>query len=217
VAGAIFKGFEGHLQTDLYAGYNEVVLSTNVQRIACLAHVRRKFIEVDKIAPKEVTAILQMFAKLYHFEKQWVALNDSERKEKRNKHSKEVLEKLHTYLSSLQQVTLPKSPLAKAINYALSQWSAILRILDDGSFHLDNNAIERQMKHIAIGRKNYLFAGSHQGARRAAAVYSLFATAKLHKVNPHAWLVDVLRRMRSHSNNQVHQLLPHNWKALRTS
>jgi len=217
VAGAIFEGYTGHLQTDLYAGYNEVVLSADVRRIACLAHVRRKFIDVDKIAPKEVTAILQMFAKLYHFEKQWVQLSNEERKTKRNKHSSEVLEKLHTYLSALQQVTLPKSPLATAINYALSQWDAILRILDDGIFHLDNNAIERQMKHIAIGRKNFLFAGSHEGARRASAIYSLFATAKLHKVNPHAWLVDVLQTMRSHPVNRVCELLPHNWKPMRTS
>ena len=120
-------------------------------------------------------------------------------------------EKMHEYLCALAVRTLPKAPLMGAISYTLNQWDEILRVLDDGRFHLDNNPIEREMRPIALGRKNYLFAGSHDGARRAAVIYSLLGTARLHKVNPFDWLKDVLTGMRTHPVTRVHELLPHNW------
>jgi hypothetical protein len=100
----------------------------------------------------------------------------------------------------------------EAISYTLNQWTEILRVLDDGRFHLDNNPIEREMRPIALGRKNYLFAGSHDGATRAAVIYSLLGTARLHKVNPYEWLTDMFARMRAHPVNRVHELLPQYWR-----
>lgn len=212
VAKDIFENFVGRLQTDAYAGYNPVLLPEKVERIACLAHVRRKFIELQKVSPKETTAVLTLIAQLYHLENQWRMLSPPERKEKRDKKSRELLVKLERYLRDLAERTLPKAPLMKAIQYTLSQWDAVMRILDDGLYHLDNNCIEREMRPIAIGRKNYLFAGSHEGAKRAAIIYSFFATARLHKVNPYEWLRDVLRRMRSLDTAEYPLLLPQRWK-----
>jgi len=211
VAEEIFSDFAGALQTDAYAGYNKVMLPDKVARVACLAHVRRKFIDAEKTCSKEATVILSLIAELYRFENQWKALDAPARKQARDKLSKPVLLKLHNYLKDLASRTLPKAPLMEAISYTLNQWDAIMRVLDDGRFHLDNNAIEREMRPIALGRKNYLFAGSHDGARRAAVIYSLLGTARLHKVNPYQWLKDVLTRMRLHPVSRVDELLPHKW------
>jgi len=217
VARDIYKDFTGALQTDAYAGYNPVLLPDKVTRIACLAHVRRRFIECEKICSKEATTVLQMIAELYRLENRWKTLDPPEKQKQREIHSKPVFLKLEAYLRALRERTLPRAPLMEAINYALNQWSAIMRILDDGRYHLDNNPIEREMRPIASGRKNYLFAGSHDGARRAAVIYSLLGTARLHKVNPYEWLKFIFQNMRSHPVNRVHELLPHNWKTLSTT
>lgn len=213
VAKDIFADFTGTLQTDAYAGYNPVMLPEKVTRLACLAHVRRKFLESEKTCSKEATTVLNLIAQLYKLEKQYNSPDAKARKAARDKHSQPILLKLHAYLRELASRTLPRAPLMEAISYTLKQWDAIIRVLEDGRFQLDNNAIEREMRPIALGRKNYLFAGSHNGARRAAVMYSLLGCARLHKVNPHTWLRDVLVRMRSHPVNKVHELLPHHWKA----
>jgi hypothetical protein len=211
VAKDIYKDFTGTLQTDAYAGYNPVVLPDKVVRIACLAHVRRKFIECEKICSKEATTVLQIIGELYRLENKWKALDPPERLEQREEFSKPVMLKLETYLRALRERTLPRSPLMEAINYTLNQWDSIEGILSDGRYQLDNNPIEREMRPIAIGRKNYLFAGSHDGARRAAVIYSLLGTAKLHKVNPYEWLKNVFQVMQDYPVNRIHELLPHNW------
>ena len=210
----IFKDFYGTLQTDLYAGYNTVLLPDKVQRIACLAHVRRKFIEAGKSCSKEANVVLSLIAEAYKLDNQYRSLSPQERQAKRQLHVKPIFEKLEKYLRELSEKTLPKAPLMEAISYALKQWVEILRILDDGNFQLDNNIIENKMRPIALGRKNYLFAGSHEGAKRAAIIYSLFGTAKMHNVNPYEWLKDILQRMRNHPVNRIHLLLPHNWKLI---
>lgn len=215
VAEEIFEGYKGALQTDLYAGYNKVLLPGTVSRIACLAHVRRKFIEAEKSCSKEATTVLSFISELYRLERAWEGLSPPERKAERDAYSKPIFLKLEGYLRELRERTLPKAPLMEAINYTLTQWNAIFRILDDGRFHLDNNSIEREMRPIALGRKNYLFAGSHEGAKRAAIIYSLFGTAQLHQVNPLVWTQDVLERMRGVKTSEVHLLLPHHWKLAR--
>ena len=121
------------------------------------------------------------------------------------------MDDLMDYLHTLQGRTLPQSELAKALRYALDQETEIQRILTKGTYELDNNAIEREMRPIAVGRKNYLFAGSHDGARRAAIFYSFFGTCRLNKVNPWAWLSDVLRRIGSDRSVKAADLLPHRW------
>ncbi len=211
VARDIYRDFKGTLQTDAYAGYNAVVLPEKVVRIGCLAHVRRAFRECEKICSKEAGTILQLIGELYRLDRQWKALDPPERLRQRNEFSRPVLLKLEAYLRALRERSLPQSPLMKAINYTLNQWASIEGIFGDGRYHLDNNAIEREMKTIAVGRKNYLFAGSHEGARKAAVIYSLLGTAKLHGVNPHEWLTHVFKVMRSHPVNRIHELLPQHW------
>jgi transposase len=208
----IFKGFKGTLQTDAYAGYNQVLLPDSVRRIACLAHVRRKFIDAEKVCSKEATVVLTQISELYHLHNQWRALDPPERQINRETIAKPKLLKLGEYLRALAERTLPKAPLMEAIKYTLNQWDEIVAIFDDERFQLDNNPIERQMRPIAIGRKNYLFAGSHEGASRAAIIYSLLGTAKLHKVNPEDWLKYVLQNMRTYPVARLKELLPQNWK-----
>lgn len=217
VAKDIYCDFKGTLQADAYAGYNPVILPDKVVRIACLAHVRRKFIECEKIFSKEASAVVQIIGELYRLEKRWKALDPPERLKQREEFSKPLLFKLETYLRALREQTLPRAPLMEAINYTLNQWQSIEGIFSDGRYELDNNAIERQMRPIAVGRKNYLFAGSHEAAQRAAIIYSLLGTAKLHKVNPFEWLKHVFQVMRDYPVNRVHELLPHNWKKTSTS
>ena len=212
VAKDIFSDLKGALQTDAYAGYNPVLLPEKVVRLACLAHVRRKFIDAGKSCSKESDAVLRLIAELYHLEKNWQGLEPPERLRQRQKKSLPVLKKLEDYLRTLVTRTLPKAPLMEALRYTLNQWREIERIFDDGRFQLDNNMIEREMRPIAIGRKNYLFAGSHKGAKRAAIIYSLFATARLNKVNPQQWLLYVLQNMRTQPINKIQELLPHRWK-----
>lgn len=214
VAKDIFDKYEGFLQTDAYAGYNKVLLPDKVTRIACLAHVRRKFIEAEKSCSKESTIVLTQISELYHMDNQWRSLDPPQRQANREKFAKPKLLNLGEYLRALAQRTLPKAPLTEAINYSLNQWGAIVRIFDDPRFHLDNNPIEREMRPIAVGRKNYLFAGSHDGARRAAIIYSLLGTARLHKLNPDVWLKDVFQKMRAYPQDKITALLPQNWKKI---
>jgi transposase len=217
VAEEIFKDYKGHLQTDLYAGYNKVILPNEVTRLACLAHVRRKFIEAAKAHPKETDVILKLIASLYKNESLWKNLTPEDLLQNRQSDSVLILKDLKKYLDDLVIKTLPKAPLAEALNYALCQWQNIAAIFEDPRFHLDNNMIERQIRPIAIGRKNYLFAGSHEGAKRAAIIYSMFGTAKLHKVNPADWLKYLLQNLRSNKKQTLIDLLPHNWIRLAAS
>jgi transposase len=207
----LLDGFAGVVQTDYYAGYNAVLLPDKVSRLACLAHVRRKFIEVQKSFPRECDVVLRLISELYKLEVLSKDFNFDKRKAFRNVKAAPLLEKLQKYLSDIQAQTLPRALLQQPINYALSQWKEILRYLDDGRFQIDNNAIERQIRPIALGRKNYLFAGSHDGAKRAAMLYTFIACCKLNKVNPYDWFTDVLRKVHTHPINRVAELLPHNW------
>lgn len=204
------KDYQGAVHTDAYAGYNQIYLPDRCVRVACFAHIRRKFIEVEKIAGKEVSKILTMIAQIYKLESN---LKTSEQRLTiRQAKSVKVAKELFEFLRVTKVRTLPKSKLMQALNYALNQEAEVMRIFESGDFDLDNNAIERQMRPIAIGRKNYMFAGSHDGAHRAAVLYSLLNTCKLNKVNPWEWLKDVLIRISSDKSVKPVDLLPHNWK-----
>ena len=185
----ILKDYQGIIQTDCYAGYNPVLVPNKCQRIACLAHVRRKFVET--VQTKETDSVLKLIAEIYHSEKQ--CRSPEARFTVRNEKTKKLFDKLFDFLTAISAKTLPETSLAKAINYAVKQKTEIYRILDNGSFQLDNNAIERLIRPIAVGRKNYLFAGSHNGAKSAAIIYSLLGTAKLNNVQPWYWLQDNIK------------------------
>lgn len=213
----LLSGFTGLLQTDAYAGYDAVALPGSVSRVACMAHIRRKFHEARHSAKDECEYILSEIGELYRVEEAAKKLSHEERLALRQEKSAERFEKLHEYLLKLQASTLPESPLRKALNYALSEWEPMSRYLIDGRIDIDNNSIERQIRPVAIGRKNYLFAGSHEGAARAAILYSLIACCRLNNVNPQAWFTDVMRRMHTHKITEVRELLPDRWQPASSS
>lgn len=209
---SLLSGFKGILQTDLYAGYNTVYVPEQAIRAGCWAHVRRKFLEIRKLASEsDVGKALELIAKLYHLEAKSKKLEAEALLAVRQKHSKLILEKLHTHLSSWGMRALPGSVVLKAINYALTQWSALTLFMNDAKLKLDNNLIENQMRPVALGRKNWLFAGSHEGAMRAAIFFSLINSCKLHRVNTWRYFNDVLKRIQSTPRDQLVNLLPDRW------
>ena len=210
----LFKGFKGVIQTDAYAGYNPVFLPDEVSRMACMAHIRRRFIALQKTYSTEANAIVALMAKLYAVEKETRLLSALERKQIRRKKAMPYLVKLYRYIRALRKTTLPKSLLRGALDYAWSQRHPMLQYLRDGIFEIDNNLIENQMRPVALGRKNWLFAGSHDGASRTALFYSLLDTCRLNKVNPYEWLRFVLQNIHSHPASRINELLPQNWKTV---
>ena len=206
----LLEGYRGVVQTDAYAGYNEVFLPDTVHRLACLAHIRRKFIEVQSAGGSECARVLKLITEIYRREKD--VNSAEERYEIRQKHSRALFAQLFTLLKELAPKGLPRAQFSQAIQYALNQEAAVMRILESGEHHLDNNSIERQMKLIAIGRKNYYFAGSHEGGRWAAVLYSLLGTCKLHNVNPWEYLRDVMVRVNLRDGGTARELLPMYWK-----
>ena len=207
----LLKEFKGRLQTDAYAGYNPVFLPDACERIACMAHIRRKFIETEKSAKSASGKILTLIAELYKLERLLKDKSPEERYERRRKKAFPILKKLYCVLRMQRKTTLPQSQYAKALNYAWEQRVPMLRYLRDGRYEIDNNLIENQMRPIALGRKNYLFAGSHKGAKRAAVIYSLLNSCKINGVNSYDWLRDVLRKVHLRGVS-VSELMPHNWK-----
>jgi transposase len=208
---ALLSGFRGVLQTDAYAGYNPVYAPEETQRAGCWAHVRRKFIGIRKLAEKDVQITLELIASLYHAEPK--ASTPESLLARRQKRSAEIVGKLHQHLSNWSARTFPNSEVQKAIQYALSQWGALTVFLSDPAISLDNNLIENQMRPIALGRKNWLFAGSHEGAMRAAVFFSLLNSCRLNKVNTWEYFNDILPKLPTARDGELVSLLPHRWKA----
>ena len=210
----LFKKFEGYLQTDLYCGYNEVFLPEKVLRLGCMAHVRRKLIDAGAVNHSGANKLLKLIAELYKIEKAIKNEKPENRLAVRQSRSKELLQKLFETADTVQFSLLPQHPLHGAIEYLRKQKVELMRYIENPSFQIDNNSIERQMRPVAVGRKNYLFTGSHRGAEVAALFYSLINTCKLNKVNPYEYLADVLCRIQDHSIQRLDELLPHKWRKL---
>ncbi len=215
VPSEILSEFTGTLQTDGFASYNKVVKDNNITRVGCWAHVRRKFfdaLEHDKRAQVFLTEI----GKLYAVEKRaHEACSDFEqRRGFRQKHSLPVLENIRQLLENYALSTLPKLPLGKAITYAKNQWDTLTTYCENGIVQIDNNRIENLIRPVALGRKNWLFAGSPDGARRAALFYSLLGSCKIKGINPFEYLTDVLDRINDTKLSELDQLTPMNWKPL---
>ena len=210
------KDFKGKLQTDGYAAYSTFEGSRDITLLACLAHVRRKFDEALNNDNDRASYFLLKVQELYAIEGQ--CREESYLMEKRGELRQEkalpILEELESWLKANLIEVLPQSAIGKAIAYALRLWSRIKRYSNDGQCEIDNNLIENSIRPIALGRKNYMFAGSHDGARRAAMIYSFLGTCKINEVNPSDWLTDVLNRIQDHKANKLTDLLPQNWKAL---
>jgi transposase len=214
------KGFKGILQADAYAGFKELYkadVNGNVQvrEAACWAHLRRDFHDVWKTTKSEIARqALDRIGSLYDIEKQINGRSAEERRAVRQAHSKPKVESFKVWAEQQLGAISGKSDLAKAFRYILSRWAAFTLFLEDGCVAIDNNAAERAMRPIGIGRKNWLFAGSDSGGETLAKAMTIIETAKLSGRDPQAYLADVLARINDHMNNRLHELLPWNWKPL---
>jgi len=203
--------FHGILQADAYAGFNAIYDSGRVQEAACWAHARRKFHELHAIRPTTTTEeALRRIGTLYAIETQIRGKPPDERRRVRQAQTKPLLDDLEIWLRQKLLTLSRKSDTAAAIQYALNQWQALQRYCGDGIIEIDNNAAERSLRAVALGRKNYLFAGADTGGERAAAMYCLTETAKLNGVDPEAYLRYVLTHIADHPINRIDELLPWN-------
>lgn len=204
------KNYCGHLQTDGYTAYNNLKNHSNITLMACMAHSRRKFEHALDNNPVLAGQAMKMFQELYNIERyaSEASLSTDAIKELRQKESKPILEKLEAWLKEQIICTLPKSTIGSAIAYTLTLWPRLIRYIDDGRFHIDNNLIENSIRVVALGRKNYMFAGSHDAAQQAAVIYSLLGTCKINGIEPFAYLTKTLSAIPDQLANQLHTLLP---------
>ena len=205
------QNYSGILQADGYAGFNKLYETGRIVEAACWAHVRRKFHDLYQAHRSPIAKeALERIAQLYGIEEEIRGRSPAERREVRQARSRPLLEAMHVWLKATLAKLSQKSDVAVAIRYALERWTALLRFCDDGRIEIDNNAAERALRAVALGRKNYLFAGSDAGGERAAAIYSLLGSAKLNGIDPEAYLRLVLRRIADHPINRIAELLPWN-------
>ena len=205
------SNFTGTLQADGYAGFDQIYEAGRIQEAACWAHVRRKFYDLEVAHKSPVAAeALERIAGLYAIEKDIRGRPPDERRAVRNTRSRPLLESLKQWLEETLGKLSRKSDTAMAVRYALGRWEALLRFCDDGRIEIDNNAAERALRVVALGRKNFLFAGSDGGGESAAAIYSLLGTAKLNGIDPESYLRNVLSRIADHPINRIEELLPWN-------
>ena len=210
--------FTGTLQADAYAGFDPLYESGRIQEAACWAHVRRKFYDLHVAHNSPVAAeAIRRIGELYVIEADIRGWQPEERRRVRNERSRPLLVSLKQWFEETLMKLSQKSETAQAVRYALGRWDALLRYVDDGRLEMDNNIAERALRAVALGRKNYLFAGSDRGGERAAAIYSLIGTAKLNGLDPETYLREVLSRIADHPINRIEELLPWNLDAERSA
>ena len=210
-------GYAGLMQADAYAGFNRLYEANRkpapIVEVACWAHARRKFFDLARInkAPIASEAVARIDA-LFAIEREINGLAPQERVWVRKERSRPLIFELESWLCEQRARVSKNSETGKAIDYSLKRRSALTRFLDDGRLCMSNNAAERELRGIAVGRRNWTFAGSDEGGRRAATIYTLIATAKLNDVDPQAWLADMLARLPDHPAKRIQELLPWHWR-----
>jgi len=203
--------FKGTLQADAFAGFNRLYEKGVITEAACWAHVRRKFHDLYEAHASPIAKeALERIAALYGIEKEIRGRPPDERQQIRNARARPLLELLRTWFKASLPKLSKKSEVTIAIHYALGRWTPLTRYCNDGSLEIDNNAAERALRAVALGRKNYLFAGSNAGGERAAAMYTLIGSAKLNGFDPEAYLSHILDRIADHPINRIEELLPWN-------
>jgi hypothetical protein len=213
-------GYAGILQADAYAGYNALYEADRqlgpITETACWAHGRRKLFELAELsrAPLAIEAVRRIDA-IFDAERPINGLPAAERLAVRRQYIAPLVTELEAWMRENRGKLSRHNPVAKAMDYMLTRWETFARFLGNGRICLTNNAAERALRGIALGRKSWLFAGSDRGGDRAAAMYSLIYTAKLNDVDPRAWLADVLARIADHPASRLHELLPWNWAQAR--
>jgi len=212
--------YAGLMQADAYSGFNRLYDPSRkpgpIIEASCWAHARRKFFDLARIskAPIAVDAVERVDA-LFAIEREINGAPPHERRRVRHERSRPLVIALESWLREQRRKLSASNQVAKAIQYSLNRWTALTRFLDDGRLCMSNNAAERALRCVAVGRKNWTFAGSDRGGCRAAAIYTLVETAKLNNIDPQAWLADVLARLPGHPAKRIHELLPWNWKHAR--
>jgi len=215
----ILKNFKGYLQTDGYVAYDFFKEKEGITVLHCMAHARRYFYDALQNDKDRAEYALQEFGKLYDIERKakQQQLNTDEVLLLRQAEALPILQHLGQWMKEQYVNVLPKSPIGKALGYSIERWKELMIYTTNGKLNIDNNPVENSIRPVALGRKNYLFAGSHEAAQRSAMLYSLLGTCKLHNINPFTWLKDVLQRIATHPINKIEQLLPQNWQPLTKS
>jgi len=203
---------ERYLMSDGYAGYNQVIEKNQLRHLMCWAHARRKFFEAKDLHPQFAENVLTLIGALYEVEREreegQKTITPQKRHDLRQQKSKPVLDQLKVLLENPGTVILPKNNLSQAIAYTLNHWEKLNRFLEDGRLPIDNNLVENTIRPVALGRKNYLFAGSPEGAHRLAIIYSLVATCKLNDINPYEYFYDILPKIPSYPAKNIARLTP---------
>jgi transposase len=207
----ILKNFSGYLQTDGYNAYDIFDGQNQIRHIHCMAHARRMFNDALDNDKSRAEYAMGQIQQLYALERRCSqqALSYDQIKHVRQQEAVRVLTALGQWMKEQYIQVLPKSAIGKALAYSIERWDKLSRYTEDGMLNIDNNPVENSIRPIAIGRKNYLFAGSHEAAKRSAMLYSLIGTCKMHGVEPFAWLKNVLEIIPTHPINKIKELLPH--------
>ncbi len=205
--------FKGYHQCDGYSGYNDLHNKNEVTGVGCMAHARRKFMDIYKIVKKPgiTTTILNIIRKLYEIESKIKDLSYEEIRQKRQEKAKPIMDDLQKRLLEYQEMAPPKSVLGQAINYMINQWDKLAAYLENGKVRIDNNDCERAIKPFAIGRKNWLFSNSEKGAEASSIIFSIIETCKANNVNSYNYLRYIFENIHKAANEQqLRSLLPYN-------
>jgi hypothetical protein len=209
------KGFRGHLQADAYVVYDSFFTdpARGMVEVGCWAHARRHFHNALEKDPARMGGVLAMIAHLYQVEKvsRQNGLRGEELRLAREHDARPMLNQLQDYLLTIREQVLPKSEAGQAVAYTLKNWAALTRYCSDGDLSIDNNATERSLRSFAVGRNNWTFFGSDNGGKTAAVLRSFVSSCELLRIDPYAWLRDVLGRISEHPVKRLEELLPHRW------